>query len=166
MTDYEKQANDFLQKTGATMTADLLGNFPYFDSDKEPRDVYQITITRGGRKPWTFTFGQSIRNSGAKIIEGHHPRLISKAKKLHYENAGYKYLNPVGWVKRSKKPTAYDVLSCVQKYDIGTFDDFCLDFGYDTDSRKAEKTYFAVQREVSECQRMFGDAMEDLENIN
>ena len=131
MTDHEKQANDFLQKTGATLKADLLGNFPYFDSDKESRDVYQITITRGGRKPWTFRFGQSIRNSDGVT-----------------------------------KPTAYDVLSCVQRYDIGTFDDFCSDFGYDTDSRKAEKTYFAVQREVSECQRIFGDSMEDLENIN
>lgn len=46
-----------------------------------------------------------------------------------------------------KHPTAYEVLSCLQKYDVGTFDDFCSDFGYDTDSRKAYKAYKAVLRE-------------------
>src|SRR6185312_12921531 len=30
----------------------------------------------------------------------------------------------------SKKPTAYDVLACITKYDPGTFSNFCSDFGY------------------------------------
>jgi len=166
MTDYEKQASDFLEKTGATIEAKLIGNFPYFDDDKESRDVYQITIARVDKKPWVFRFGQSIANSKGNTIEGEHPTRISSAKKLHYENSGYKYLNPVGWIKRAKKPTAYDILACLTKYDPGTFEDFCDNFGYDTDSRKAEKTYFAVQKEFSECQKMFGDVIEELAEIN
>ncbi len=30
-------------------------------------------------------------------------------------------------------PTAYDILACLTKYEVGTFDDFCSNFGYDTD---------------------------------
>lgn len=44
-------------------------------------------------------------------------------------------------------PTAYDVLTCLTKYDPGTFEEFCSDFGYDTDSRRAERTYKAVVAE-------------------
>lgn len=29
-----------------------------------------------------------------------------------------------------KVPEAYDVLACLQKYDIGSFEDFCSEFGY------------------------------------
>ena len=56
----------------------------------------------------------------------------------------------------SAEPTAYDVLSCLTKYDVGTFDDFCGEFGYDTDSRKAERTYQAVCREWASVSRVFG----------
>lgn len=53
------------------------------------------------------------------------------------------------------KPTAYDVLCCLTKYDPGTFEDFCNEFGYNTDSRKAEKTYKAVQDEYLNVSRLF-----------
>jgi hypothetical protein len=65
-TDYQKQANDFMEKVGANMEVKLLGNCPYFDDDKEPRDVYQITLKRGGKK-YSFRFGQSIADSEKHI---------------------------------------------------------------------------------------------------
>jgi len=34
----------------------------------------------------------------------------------------------------SNEPTLYSVLACLQKYDVGTFEDFCNEFGYDTDN--------------------------------
>lgn len=40
-------------------------------------------------------------------------------------------------------PTAYDVLACISS-DVHcpeTFADFCADYGYDEDSRKAEQTF-------------------------
>lgn len=42
-----------------------------------------------------------------------------------------------------KKPTAYDILASVsmQASDQESFEDFCANFGLDTDSRKAESTY-------------------------
>jgi len=46
-----------------------------------------------------------------------------------------------------KHPTAYDVLACLTKYDPDTFESFCGEYGYDEDSRKAERIYEAVKDE-------------------
>ena len=62
-------------------------------------------------------------------------------------------------------PTAYDVLACLQKYDIGTFKDFCDDFDYSDDSIKALKLYKAVKKEYEEVYLMFSDVMDKLEEI-
>lgn len=61
-TNYEKQANDFMAKVGATMKIDFLKNDFHFDGDKERRDVYRITLKREGKR-YSFNFGQSINNS-------------------------------------------------------------------------------------------------------
>jgi hypothetical protein len=58
----------------------------------------------------------------------------------------------------SNEPTMYDVLTCLQKYDVGTFEDFCGDFGYDNDSRRAEKIYKAVCKEYQGMQRLFTES--------
>lgn len=55
------------------------------------------------------------------------------------------------------QPSSYDLLACLTKYDPGTFEDFCGDFGYDIDSKKAEKTYRAVVKEYERLCRVFGD---------
>ena len=54
-------------------------------------------------------------------------------------------------------PTAYDILACLTKYDPGTFEDFCSEFGYDEDSRNAEKTYNAVREEWMGVQTIWTD---------
>lgn len=64
------------------------------------------------------------------------------------------------------EPTAYDLLSCLTKYDPGTFENFCADYGYDTDSRKAEKTYKEVMKEWENVSRIFStDELEQLQEI-
>jgi hypothetical protein len=65
------------------------------------------------------------------------------------------------------KPTNYDILACLQKYDVGSFEDFCDNYGYDNDSRKAEKTYKAVCKEFEGMERLFSpDELEILSEIN
>ena len=54
-----------------------------------------------------------------------------------------------------QEPTSYDVLAGLTSYDIGTFEDFCGEFGYDIDSRTAEKTYKAVYKEYKNLCRIF-----------
>ena len=65
----------------------------------------------------------------------------------------------------SKEPTMYDILSCLTKWDCGTFEDFCAEFGYDTDSRKAERAYKGVCKEYSAVVRLFGDSGECYEEL-
>lgn len=65
----------------------------------------------------------------------------------------------------SKTPTMYDVLACLQKYDLGSFEDFCHEYGYDEDSRRAERTYKAVCREYAAVERLFGDCMDELQEL-
>lgn len=64
-------------------------------------------------------------------------------------------------------PEEYDVLSCLQKYDVGSFENFCSEFGYDVDSRKAEKIYKAVCKEFEKVSKFFTDEeIEQLQEIN
>ena len=63
----------------------------------------------------------------------------------------------------SQEPTLYDILTCLQKSDVGSFQDFCDEFGYDEDSRTAEKTYKAVCKEYAAMSRLFTE--EELEKI-
>lgn len=56
---------------------------------------------------------------------------------------------------RRKVPTAYDLLACIENNDPGTFEDFCSNFGYDTDSRRAEAAYKAVQQQWRDVERFF-----------
>lgn len=70
-------------------------------------------------------------------------------------------------VNTGKHPTPYSVLSCLQKYDVDSFDNFCSEFGYDTDSRKAYKTYKSVLKEWKNVELLFTpEEIELLQEIN
>lgn len=53
------------------------------------------------------------------------------------------------------KPRPYDVLACLTKYEVGSFENFCSDYGYDIDSRKAYKIYKAVMKEWKNIELLF-----------
>jgi hypothetical protein len=63
------------------------------------------------------------------------------------------------------KPSAYDVLACIVKQDPGSFHDFCSEYGYNEDSKKAEKIYQAVVEEYKNVMDMFGDVIDELREI-
>ncbi len=66
-----------------------------------------------------------------------------------------------------KLPTPYDVLSVIEKYEVGTFEDWASELGYDTDSRKAEKTYKAVYAQWLKIEKFFTpEELEELQEIN
>lgn len=67
--------------------------------------------------------------------------------------------------EKDKEPTMYDILVCLTKSDVGDFEDFCSEFGYDNDSRNAEKTYKAVVKEFKNVDNLFGDILEELQEI-
>jgi len=70
-----------------------------------------------------------------------------------------------------EKPTAYDILAYLTKqskikYPVDSFANFCREFGYDDDSRKAFKTYKAVKREWENVNKLFtAEQLELLQEI-
>ena len=67
---------------------------------------------------------------------------------------------------KGKKPSEYDILACLTKSDPGSFEDFCRDFGYDSDSRKAYGVYEGVCKEWQGVKAVFSDLLEQLREIN
>lgn len=168
MSEYTEQAEQFLTDTGTTFTITYLYTGPYFPDDKDNRDIYQFTL-QNSRGVYSAKFGDSIANSEARalfrkygprapIVGGWSPpRDIQEAKKYKQILTNKRYLPPL----------AYDVLACLTKYDPGTFADFCGDYGYDVDSIKAQKTYFAVQEEWDGVRELFTSAqLEQLQEIS
>jgi hypothetical protein len=65
MNEYEKQANDFLDKTQTELTIEFSHHGKHFDDDMHTRDIYTITLKRGGRE-YAFNFGQSLAKKKVK----------------------------------------------------------------------------------------------------
>ena len=67
----------------------------------------------------------------------------------------------------AEEPTLYDVLACLQKYDVGTFENFCWGFGYDEYDSASNRTYKAFVKEFEAMERLFNDdELEVLQLIN
>jgi hypothetical protein len=123
--EYDEQADKFLSETGTKFKVKYLKHDKYFPSDDEARDIYRFTLTKDG-KTYSGKFGQSISNSD-------------------YGNT---------------PPRPYDVLSSLGS-DVGhgdnvvTFEEFCDEYGYDEDSRKAHKVFKAVEKEKSGLRKLY-----------
>jgi len=81
---------------------------------------------------------------------------------LSMENRQYTFNFGQSIASGGEEPTMYDILTCLQKYPVGTFNDFCGDFGYDNDSITAHRIYKAVAREYKNMERVFGEEVLDL----
>lgn len=148
---------------------EFLENNYHFSRDKDKRDIYNITLKRGSRN-YTFKFGQSIGKSGFYAKQGSRITQIDskfldlKNTDLYYrvrQISGIPFNSNCDKIFKPTAPTLYDVLACLQKYEVGTFQNFCDDFGYDSDSRTALKTYKAVVKEYDRMCSLFTD--EELE---
>lgn len=68
----------------------------------------------------------------------------------------------------NREPTAEDVLDCLASDSAGiknavSFEDWCREYGYDTDSRKAEQIYKVCARQSDKLQSFLGtEAFESL----
>ena len=63
-----------------------------------------------------------------------------------------------------KKPTAYDILACLDVMYEDSFEDFCDSFGYDSDSISALNTYESVKEQSESLKDMFSE--EELEMLH
>ena len=190
INEYEKQANSFLEKTGTTFKAVFSKHGKHFSDDKEDRDIYDITLTRGERV-YPFKFGQSIAESGLRLFyagnnkrTAHKPFIVPDtirkscriAKTVEQKRRATSHFRE--WFKKEhftlsgmkydfgKVPNAYDVLSCLTKSPPGSFSDFCGDYGYEEDSIKAEKTYKTVVLEYDNLKMLYSNLeLEEMSEI-
>ena len=176
MSEYLKQAEDFLSKTNSTLEIKFLKTGKHFQNDKEKRDIYEFTLTRG-KRTYKGTFGNSFSDSGIKLngrvvmtteaaidkklLNANNTFSLFSLTRFGFE-LGYTVLNRE--LELPKMPNAYHILSCLTKYDVGSFEDFCSEFGYDVDSRSAEKTYKAVVKEYEGLSMLYSD--EELEEMS
>lgn len=113
-----------------------------------------------------FTIESTFSKHGKHFIDDKYNRDIYKVKikrgKRSFTIEFGQSLNKS--MNNRVRPTYYDVISCVQKYEVGSFENFCSDFGYDTDSRRAKKIYKAVCKEYNNMARLFND--EELEILS
>lgn len=69
----------------------------------------------------------------------------------------------MGAAHHGKAPKLTEVLECLAGDAAGFenadgFEDWCRDYGYATDSRKAERIWKAIERQAGSLKRMLGDA--------
>lgn len=171
---YEQQAIDFLNNTKTTLSIVFLKHAKHFSDDKGERDIYKCELKRGNRS-YSFNFGQSINDSGVKIVNKNTGKILRVYDKSQYlKKDGVfsfdKFRFGCGWqfascdiIVQPVAPSEYSILACLTKYDPGTFEDFCSEFGYDEDSKKAEATYKAVKEEYMAVVSLFTD--EEIEQL-
>lgn len=138
MTEYNKQAQDFLKKFNLKFSATYLSHEsnPLWNEDHY-RPKYRIRISRiqTTRKPrsLTFIFWDSIAHD-----------------------------------QEGKRPTAYDALSCLSsdQYCPDNFEAFCSEYGYSDDSIKAMKLFKACDKFAKRIRRFFtNQELEELSEI-
>lgn len=180
MKDYRKQADDFAKKHGITLVIEGKENRKYFSEDEQPRDVYKLTLMRN-EEEYNFEFGQSLIDSDHWKLHRFNNKKIgdeikifgfnnlfaneTDAKRVTIKtNTGVKPVTKPVFYKGSK-PEIYDVLASLTKTDPETFENFCSEYGYDEDSRKAYKVFLAVTKEYNAVINLFGDIIEELSEI-
>ena len=145
MREYVKQAKDFLKSCNATMDIMYLGTEVNKNWDeKRERDTYMVNI-RTPKGNMQVKFWDSISNT--------------------IKNSDLRRIN-----KPLIKPTAYDILSCLQKYDVGDFEDFMYEFRYEITKRgdlaKIQNVYNAVVKEYNDVCRCFTEEqIEEMKEI-
>lgn len=172
LSEYDIQANRFLEKTNTEIKIVFKENAKYFHTDKEPRDIYNITLIRGNRK-YTFTFGNSLHDSGfyVQIGKTKHMLPIDKinSKNLNYfikNNINSNYIEKIDKIHYPVPPSPYNILAGLEKYDYESFENFCDEYAYDTDSKSAERIYNACREQYLQlCSLYNEEEMEMLRDI-
>ena len=165
MNEYLEQAKNFLNKANATCKIEFGGVSRNENwKEKEKRNWYDVTLTTP-KGTMSFVFWDSIHNTEISMMTLE--QYVEKKLRRSFNDMSYtekkKADAKLKELKEEAVPNVYDVLACLQKYDVGTFEDFCYEFGYDEDSRTAERIYISVVKEYKELSRIFTEEqMEEL----
>ncbi len=83
----------------------------------------------------------------------------------------FEFGQSIASTRKGEAPSSYDVLSVLQKYDVGPFDDFCEEFGYNelplSDYPEVLKIYKACQKEYDTVVDFWNESeREELQGIS
>lgn len=153
MSEYEAQATKFLTDHGLEIKTAFKGDrCPLWDDDKHIHgDRYRVTIKRG------------------KCLHDSKSMLPVECTCDRPRSVTFDFWNSHADRQAGKSPTAYDVLACVSSdlYYPETFEEFCSEYGYEQDSRKAEQTFKAADKFGRKLRAFFTEKeAEDLSEIN
>lgn len=116
-------------------------------------DAWRVTFTRDGREPFALDYRMGIGNR--KLPAGYvNPAAIGPAPLRH---------GTIAWAEREARkvpqaPHPADILYSVISDDPRgeSFGDWCANFGYDDDSRRAMDIYLSCQKQTDDARRFFG----------
>lgn len=129
-TDYDKQAQEFLDKFGIQFKATLSDTKdPDWKRGEDHGHHYRITLKRGGA-------GQYTTAQWNKLCESEKKRALGR---LSFDFWGSIADREAG-IKTEK---AYSVLACISSdvFCPDTFKEFCSEYGYEEDSISALQTF-------------------------
>jgi len=146
----------WLEQTNSKLRITFEKTAPFFDGEEQDRDIYSVELCRGGGA-YQFQFGQSVACSAR----------WRRASDWSTTKYAFGPVRPIhGNYKPNvdrRQPSAGSVLPCLQTRSPSTFEDFCAEYGYDTDSRKAEKIWRACADQYLALSAMYSpDELEAL----
>ena len=88
----------------------------------------------------------------------------------------FQFCDSVNAYKKDELPTAYDILACLQKYEVEEdFHDFCMEYGYEEyneniygrmlKNKEAQRIHKACLKEYKNVMRLFEDVIDELAEI-
>lgn len=171
MTDYQEEAIDFLDRANAKMYITFIKRAVNPDwNDNAIRNLYRVRITTPCGT-MGFNFWDSVYNTEASkttldaYCNSHFGAKYSELpidKKIE-ATAGFTDLQD------KSRPSEYDILATMEKYDYGTLEDFCHEFGYNywEDKKRVRSVYNACCKQYDGLKRVFTPKqLEELREIN
>lgn len=169
MTEYQQKAIDFLAACNATMDIEFMcTDINQNWNDNAKRNKYRFTITTP-RGKMSGDFWDSIHNTEITLMTvNEFIRKFGWKFPSYYATSSFQ--KKLKEFKATAVPTPYDILACLQKYDVGTMHEFFDEFGYEVhgvdDMFCFMNTYNAVVKEYRDLCRIFTEEqMEMLREI-
>ena len=172
MTEYQKQAQDFLAACNATMKIEFQCvdvNRNWNDNSKRNKYCFTITTPRG---TMYGDFWDSIYHTEVTLmtLDDYFRKTYRRSAHASTYSEQNKAKKALAELKEKAVPTVYDILSCLTKYDPGTMNDFFSEMGYEVhdadDIFCFLNTYNAVVKEYRDLCRIFTEEqMEMLREI-
>ncbi len=153
-----------LAREGITYTAQFV-----------PQSISRHSAEKDKTLNWRITFTRPHPTNRCMSIDysqgiGHIPAITGKSYPLEMqlrareasETGKYQVAADLRRVKSLPVPAVADVVHCLvmeSTNDHNGFEDWAHEYGYDTDSRKAEETYDACRKQTRDAENVFGRAV-------